>query len=80
MLGGEVYVGFPFAEQLDRIAVFVFAQLINPVTFNRYKLKLGNSYSRAANRLQNLVKPFVMLALRRLAWVFLFAFLYDITM
>lgn len=31
MLGGEVYVGFPFAEQLDRIAVFIFAKLINTV-------------------------------------------------
>ena len=31
MLGGEVYVGFPFAEQLNRITVFVFAKLINTV-------------------------------------------------
>lgn len=33
MLGGKVYVGFALAEQLDRIAVFVFTMLINTVTF-----------------------------------------------
>ena len=31
MLGGEIYVGFPFAEQFYRLAVFIFAKLINTV-------------------------------------------------
>lgn len=42
MLGGEVYVGFPFAEQLDRIAVFVFTKFINPVTFRAKAEMIGN--------------------------------------
>ena len=39
MLGGKVYVGFALAEQLDRIAVFVFTMLINTVTL-RAKTKM----------------------------------------
>ena len=42
MFSGKVYVGFPFAEQLDRIAVFVFAQLINTVTFRAKSEMIGN--------------------------------------
>ena len=42
MLGGEVYVGFAFAKQLDRITVFIFTQLINTVTFRAKAEMIGN--------------------------------------
>ena len=42
MLGGEVYVDFPFAEQLDRISVFVFTELIYSVTFRAKAEMIGN--------------------------------------
>ena len=45
MLGGEVYVGFPFAEQLDRIAVFVFTEFINPVTFRAKAEMIGDHHA-----------------------------------
>lgn len=42
MLSGKVYVSFPFAEQLDGLAVFIFAQLINTVTFRAKPEMIGN--------------------------------------
>ena len=53
MLGGEVYVGFPFAEQLDRIAVFVFTEFINTVTFRAKAEMIGN------HRALTVIKAFV---------------------
>lgn len=45
MLGGEAYVGFALAEQLDRIAVFVFTEFINPVTFRAKTEMIGNRHA-----------------------------------
>ena len=42
MLGGDVYVGFPFAEKLDRITLFVFTEFINTVTFRAKTKMIGN--------------------------------------
>ena len=45
MLGGKVYVGFALAEQLDRITVFIFAQLMNTVTFRAKAKMIGNHHA-----------------------------------
>ena len=42
MLGGKVYVGFLFAHQFHRLAVFVFAKLINTVTLRTKPKVIGN--------------------------------------
>ena len=42
MLGGKVYVGFAFAQQLHGLAAFVFAKLINTVTLRTKPKVVGN--------------------------------------
>ena len=42
MLGGEVYVGFAFAQQLHGLAAFVYAKLINTVTLRTKPKVIGN--------------------------------------
>ena len=42
MLGGEVYVGFAFAQQLHGLAGFVFSKLINTVTLHTKPKVIGN--------------------------------------
>ena len=42
MLGGEVYVGFAFAQQLHGLAGFIFAKLINTVTLRTKPKVIGN--------------------------------------
>ena len=42
MLGGKVYVGFLFAHQFHRLAVFVFIQLIDTVTLRTKPKVIGN--------------------------------------
>ena len=42
MLGGKIYVGFAFAQQLHGLAVFVFAKLINTVTLRTKSKVIGN--------------------------------------
>ena len=53
MLGGKVYVGFAFAQQLHRHAVFVFAKLINTVTIRTKPKVIGN------HRALTIIKIFV---------------------
>lgn len=42
MLGVEVYIGFAFAKQIDRIAVFGFTEFINSLTFRAKTEMIGN--------------------------------------
>ena len=45
MLCGKVDIGFALAEQLDGIAVFISAKLINSVTFRAKTKVIGNHYA-----------------------------------
>ena len=54
MLGGEVYVGFAFAQQLHGLAVFVFAKLINTLTFRTKPKVICN------HRALTLIKAFIL--------------------